>query len=105
MFVMHDSRAQPLTTMVCPADIMAFSGRDPGTRYVLYSDTKKAAWVRELNEGVEVGLIRAESDLITVAPLRELKGLSVAAIGAPFSPAHISLSHKGSAGSEFLLTW
>ena len=82
MFVMHDSRAQLLTTMVSPCDVMAFAGEDPSARYVLYSDAQKAAWVTELREGVKVTLKRAESDLITIMPLRELKGLSLAPIGA-----------------------
>ena len=82
MFVMHDSRPQPLTTMVSPSDVMAFGGNDPSARYVLYSDAQKAAWVTELREGVKVSLKRTESDVFTVVPLRELKGLSLAPIGA-----------------------
>ena len=82
MFVMHDSRPQLLTTLVSPSDVMAFGGEDPSARYVLYSDARKAAWVTELREGVKVSLKRAESDLITIVPLRQLKGLSLAPIGA-----------------------
>ena len=89
MFVMHDSRPQLLTTLVSPADVMSFGGEDPSTRYVLYSDAQKAAWVTELREGVKVSLKRAESDLITIVPLRELKGLSLAPIGVPL-PASCS---------------
>lgn len=82
MFVMHDSRPQLLTTLVSPSDVMAFGGDDPSARYVLYSDAQTAAWVTELREGVKVSLKRAQSDVITVVPLRELKGLSLAPIGA-----------------------
>ena len=82
-FVMHDARPQPLSALVSPADVMAFAGGDPSGRFVLYSDAQKTAWVTELREGVKISLKRAESDLITVVPLRELKGLSLAPIGAP----------------------
>ena len=81
MFVMHDSRPQLLTTLVSPADVMSFDGEE--SRYVLYSDAQKAAWVTEPRERIKVSLKRAESDLITIVPLRELKGLSLAPIGAP----------------------
>jgi len=81
MFVMHDSRPQQLTTLVSPSDIMAFGGEDPSARFVLYSDAQKMAWVTELREGIKISLKRAESDVVTVVPLRELKGLSVAPIG------------------------
>ena len=83
MFVMHDSRPQLLSTLVAPSDIMAFNGGDPSSRYVLYSDTQKAAWVTDLREGIKVSLKRAESDLVTIVPLHEVKGLSVAPIGEP----------------------
>ena len=83
MFVMHDSRPQLLSTLVAPSDVMAFSGGDPSSRYVLYSDAQKTAWVTDLREGIKVTLKRAESDLVTVVPLHEVKGLSVAPIGAP----------------------
>ena len=82
MFVMHDSRPQQLTTLVSPSDVMAFGGDDPSARYVLYSDAQKATWVTGFREGVKVSLKRAESDLVTIVPLRKLKGLSLAPIGA-----------------------
>ena len=82
MFVMHDSRPQLLSTLVAPSDIMAFNGRDPSSRYVLYSDTQKATWVAELREGIKVTLKRAESDLVAGGPLQEVMGQS----GAPIVP-------------------
>ena len=96
MFVMHDSRPQLLSTLVAPSDIMAFSGGDPSSRYVLYSDTQKAAWVTDLREGIKITLKRAESDLVTVVPLHEVKGLSVAPIGTPLCRV-LLLHHKSTA--------
>jgi hypothetical protein len=85
-FVTHDARAAPLATRVCASDVPRFARCDPSSRFVLYSDRQRRAWPAGLHEGAAVRLARGESDLISVVPLSEAKGISVAAIGAPCLP-------------------
>ncbi|KAK9915311.1 hypothetical protein WJX75_007444 [Coccomyxa subellipsoidea] len=87
-FVTHNSGAQTLTTEVRPADIPAFAAAaassdacsDSG-RFVMYSDAQKALWVVDAAGATPVQLSRGESDLITIVPMTEVKGLCIAPIG------------------------
>ncbi len=93
-FVTHNNGAQTLTTEVGPADIPAFAAAAGGSengRFVMYSDAQKAVWVVDAAGNASVQLSRGESDLITVVPLTEVKGLCIAPIGAyiPDAPTHI----------------
>lgn len=85
-FVTHNNAAQTITTDVRPADIPIFAADPSGdwaaARFVLWSDAQQAAWVVGAAENAPVRLSRGESDLITVVPLTELKGLCIAPIGA-----------------------
>jgi hypothetical protein len=86
--VTHNSGAQTLTTEVRPADIPAFAAAaassdacsDSG-RFVMYSDAQKALWVVDAAGATPVQLSRGESDLITIVPMTEVKGLCIAPIG------------------------
>ncbi|BDA43643.1 probable galactinol-sucrose galactosyltransferase 2 [Coccomyxa sp. Obi] len=88
-FVTHNNAPQTLTTEVRPADVPAFAaaataaddGCAAATRYVMYSDAEKKAWVVDAAGKVSVRLSRGQSDLITVVPLNEVKGLCIAPIG------------------------
>ena len=77
----HDSRPQLLTARVRPSDIPQYAAANYGSRFVLYSDRQQRLCTLGPHEGLAVSLARGESDLITVVPILEVKGLSVAAIG------------------------
>ncbi len=89
-FVTHNNAPQTLTTDVRPADVPAFAAAAAAaddscaaaTRYVMYSDAEKKAWLVEAAGKVSVQLSRGQSDLITIVPLTEVKGLCIAPIGA-----------------------
>ncbi len=88
-FVTHNSAPQTLTTEVRPSDVPAFAvaaaadgGCAAATRYVMYSDAERKAWVVDAAGKVSVRLSRGQSDLVTIVPLTEVKGLCIAPIGA-----------------------
>jgi hypothetical protein len=62
--------------------VPALAAAGPGALHVLYSDAQQRAWVLEGRESISISLSRGQSDLITIVPLAEVKGLGFAPIGA-----------------------
>lgn len=85
-FVTHDGRPQRLAARVRPSDIPQFAAADYGSRFALHSDRQQQLCTLGLHEGLAVSLARGQSDLVTIVPITEVKGLSVAAIGEPLFP-------------------
>ena len=81
-FMEHRAPKAPLRALVAPADVPAFASA-AGTRFVAWVDSVQTACVLTARDSLHVLLARSESDMISLLPIKDVRGVSVAPIGVP----------------------
>ena len=81
-FMEHRAPKAPLRALVAPVDVPAFASA-AGTRFVAWVDSVQTACVLTARDSLHVLLARGESDIISLLPIRDVGGVSVAPIGLP----------------------
>lgn len=81
-FTKHRAPKAPLRALVAPADVPAFASA-AGMRFIAWVDSVQTACVLTARDSLHVLLARSESDIISLLPIRDVSGVSVAPIGVP----------------------